>query len=123
MAKPIQKPHLVFYDDACPMCSKEIEHYRKLKTLTPIKWVPIHQNEQTIIDLGFNKEELLKVMHILRADGVIVTGAAAFATMWHAIKRYHYAGVLVYKFKLIPILDFFYNYFAKWRYKRQSCST
>jgi len=106
-------PHLVFYDDACPLCSKEISHYRKLEAKHPIKWVPIHNDEKTLAEFGFNKQDLLKVIHVVRGDGVIVTGASAFATIWHSIKRYHLAGVLVYRLHLIPIMDYFYHHFAK----------
>ena len=116
-----QTPHLVFYDDACPLCSKEINHYRKLNTRDPIKWVPIHQDETTLTELGISKQEALKVFHVLRGDGVLVTGASAFATIWHSINRYHLAGVVVYKLNLIPMLDYLYHHFAKWRYQRQGC--
>ena len=114
-------PHLVFYDDACPLCSKEINHYRKLEACHPIKWVPIHQDETTVNEFGFDKQQVLKVLHVVRGDGVVVTGASAFATIWHSIKRYRFAANIVYRFHLIPILDYFYHQFAKWRYKRQLC--
>ncbi len=48
-------PHLVFYDDACPLCSKEINHYRKLEAQHPIVWVPIHQEIKLIESFGFTK--------------------------------------------------------------------
>jgi predicted DCC family thiol-disulfide oxidoreductase YuxK len=114
-------PHLVFYDDACTLCSKEISHYRKLTTIHPIKWIPIHQDERTLKEFGFDKHELLKVIHVLRGDGVVVTGASAFATIWHSVKRYRFAAEIIYRFHLIPILNYFYHHFAGWRFKRQVC--
>ena len=114
-------PHLVFYDDKCPLCSKEINHYRMLKTCHPIKWVPIYQEEEIIQQYGFRKQDLLERLHVVRGDGVVVTGASAFATIWHSIKMYRPVGTLVYKLHLIPLLDIAYHHFAKWRYKRQAC--
>lgn len=114
-------PHLVFYDDKCPLCSKEINHYRKLKTSHPIKWIPIFQEEKLIQQYGFSKEDLLERLHVVRGDGVVVTGASAFATIWHSIKWYRPIGLLVYKLHLIPTLDIAYQHFAKWRSKRQTC--
>lgn len=114
-------PHLVFYDDACPLCSKEIDHYRKLEVFHPINWVPLHQDISTVKNFGFSKNALLERLHVVRGDGVVVTGASAFATIWHSIKRYHWLGKLVYKLHLIPVLEYFYTRFAKWRYKRQFC--
>ncbi len=114
-------PHLVFYDDACPLCSKEINHYRKLEARHPINWVPLHQEKSTVESFGFSKNDLLERLHVVRGDGVVVTGASAFATIWYSIKRYHWLGKLVYKLHLIPTLEFIYTRFAKWRYKRQLC--
>ena len=114
-------PHLVFYDDACPLCSIEIDHYRKLETYHPIKWVPIHQDINTVINFGFSKDILLERLHVLRGDGVLVTGASAFATIWYSVKRYHLLGKLVYKWHLIPMLEFIYTRFVKWRLKRDIC--
>ena len=114
-------PHLVFYDDKCPLCSKEISHYRKLKTCHPIKWLPIYQEEKIIQQYGFRKQDLLERLHLVRSDGVVVTGAAAFATIWYSIKRYHVLGAVVHKLHLISFLEMFYKGFTKWRSKRQIC--
>jgi len=35
-------PHLVFHDDACPLCSKEINHYQSLDKCHSIVWAGIH---------------------------------------------------------------------------------
>ena len=114
-------PHFVFYDDKCSLCTAEIDHYRKLEACYPIKWIGIHHDSKTIEEFGFNKKELLERLHVLRADGVVITGASAFATIWSSLKRYRLVGNLVYKFKLVPILNFFYKYFAKWRLQRRVC--
>ena len=116
-------PHLVFYDDACPLCSKEINHYRKLEAYHPIQWVPLHKEKNIVEDFGFSNNALLERLHVVRGDGVVVTGASAFATIWYSIKCYHWLGKLVYKLHLIPVLEYFYTHFAKWRYKRQLCKT
>ena len=115
-------PHLVFYDDACPLCTKEIDHYRKLETRHPIEWVPLHKDERTVKSFGFSKNSLLERLHVVRGDGVVVTGASAFVTIWYSIKRYHWIGKLVYKLNLIPFLEYFYKFFAKWRPKREYCN-
>lgn len=115
-------PHLVFYDDACPLCSKEINHYRKLETCHPIQWVPVHKTKHLAENFGFSKGDLLMRLHVVRGDGVIVTGASAFATIWDSLNRYRWLARLVYKLHLIPLLEFFYTRFADWRYKREVCS-
>ncbi len=114
-------PHLVFYDDKCPLCLTEINHYRKLEKCYPIEWIGIYQDHETIAEFGFDQQQLLQRLHVVRGDGVVVTGASAFATIWSSVKRYRIIGNMVYKFKLIPALNFIYDYFAKWRYQRRTC--
>ena len=114
-------PHYVFYDDKCSLCSAEINHYRKLDEYYPLKWIAIHRESKIIDDLGFDKHELLMRLHVLRSDGVVVTGALAFVTIWSSIKRYRFLGNLVCKLKLVPLLNIAYNYFAKWRLHKQVC--
>ena len=114
-------PHFVFYDDKCSLCAAEINHYRKLETCYPIKWIGIHRDKKAIKEFGFNKQELLENLHVLRADGVVITGALAFATIWTSLKRYRLIGNIVFKLKLAPILNIFYKYFAKWRIQRRVC--
>lgn len=115
-------PHLVFYDDACSLCSKEIEHYKMLEKCHPIEWIGIHCNQEMINQYDFNKQALLRQIHVIRSDGVIVIGAAAFATIWSAIKRYRFVSKIVYRFKLIPLLNVAYRYFAHWRYNKKYCN-
>lgn len=114
-------PHFVFYDDKCSLCAAEINHYRKLEPCYPIKWIGIYHDSKTIEEFGFNKQELLENLHVLSADGTVITGAYAFVTIWTSLKRYRLIGNIVFKLKLVPILNIFYKYFAKWRLQRRVC--
>ena len=114
-------PHLVFYDDACPLCSREIEHYMRLKKCHSIEWIGIHCNQELINKYELNKQALLRQIHVIQSNGEIVTGAAAFATIWSAIKRYRFASIIIYRFKLLPLLNVAYRYFAHWRYNKKYC--
>ena len=80
------KPHIVFYDDSCPLCDAEIEHYKKLKTVHDISWLGIDSSWDDIKQYGFSKQTLLKRIHAVHSDGTIVTGAAAFALIWNSLK-------------------------------------
>lgn len=110
--------HIVFYDDACPMCNAEIEHYKKLKTLHSIQWLGIHSSWDEIKHYGLTKETLLRRIHAVKSDGEIVSGAAAFVLIWDSLKYYSILGQIVTTCRLLPILDWIYKYFAAWRYKK-----
>ena len=115
----MNKPaHIVFYDDLCPLCNSEIEHYKKITPVHSISWLGINESQIEIEQHGLNKQELLKRIHAIDSRGNIVTGAAAFALIWNSLKYYRVIGFLVTKLRLIPLLDFFYGYFAKWRYNK-----
>ena len=120
MDDPLVKdsPILVLFDDQCPLCTGEINHYRKLVKHQPVEWVGISKNAQLIEQLGYTREELLRRLHVVRQDGVVVKGAAAFAAIWSSLKYYRLASTLVYKLKLIPLLDFFYRRFWVSRHRR-----
>ncbi len=116
------QPHIVFYDDACPLCDAEIEHYKKCSAIHTIDWLGIHSRWDEIQHYGFSKETLLRRIHAVKSDGGVVTGAAAFVLIWNSLKYYSLLGRIVTLCRLVPVLDYFYKYFADWRYKKnRSC--
>ena len=118
------QPHIIFYDDSCSLCDAEIEHYKKLATRQAISWLGIHSCWTEIEHYGLSKETLLRRIHAVRNDGVIVSGSAAFVLIWNSLQYYHRLGWVVSKLRLVPLMDVFYNYFAAWRYKkRKYCET
>ncbi len=112
--------HRIFYDDLCPMCNAEISHYKKLTHLHPIDWIAISTSEDVINSHGLNKELVLKRIHAINSDGEVVSGAAVFSLIWNSLKPYRFMGRMIETLHLIPLLDFFYKYFAEWRYRRNA---
>lgn len=117
------QPHKVFYDDQCPLCSKEILHYKKLEHLHQIDWIPISSSSELIQSYGLSIESVLKRIHAIRSDGMLVSGVAVFALIWVSLKPYHLLGKVVTKLQLVPFLDYFYQFFAEWRFNRNSSCT
>lgn len=115
-----KQAHQIFYDDLCPLCNAEISHYKKLTHLHAIDWVAISKSEHVIQQHGLSKETVLKRIHAINSEGQVISGAAVFSLIWNSLKPYQFAGKLVETLKLVPVLDFFYKYFAEWRYKRNS---
>lgn len=113
------KPTIVLYDDACPLCTAEIDHYRKLVKYHPVEWVGINKSIQFVNELGYSREDVLKKLHVVKPNGEVAIGAHAFVTIWHSLKFYHYLSIIVRKLRLVPILDFFYQYFAAYTYKKR----
>ena len=116
------RPHVVFYDDSCSLCDAEIEHYKKISAVHSINWLGIYSDWNKIERYGLSKEALLKRIHVVRSDGTIVSGAAAFVVIWNSLAYYRRLGWMVTKLRLLPIMEFGYKHFATWRYKKnQHC--
>lgn len=76
----------VYYDGACPVCSREIAAYRQARGAEALDFV-----DATRCDAGalgeLPREAALAVMHVRRADGTLVQGARAFGEIWQALPR------------------------------------
>jgi predicted DCC family thiol-disulfide oxidoreductase YuxK len=72
----------VYYDGACHLCSREIEHYRKRDTQGRLKLVDISAPGFVAEAVGLDRVQVQKVMHVRLADGSLVTGLQAFIAIW-----------------------------------------
>ena len=110
---------VVFYDGGCSLCSKEINHYKHCDRRHLIDWIDIQSDANWLQQLGISREEAMQELHVLRWDGVVVKGAAAFASIWSKIPRYAIFGKLLYRFHMLPLANWFYKKFANWHYKKR----
>jgi ubiquinone biosynthesis monooxygenase Coq7 len=84
----------VYFDGDCPLCRREIAHYRGQPGATSIAWVDAANCD--VADLGDDlpREAALARLHVRRADGTLVAGAAAFAAVWSRLPAYRWlAGI------------------------------
>lgn len=71
----------VWYDGACPLCRREIALMRALDRKGAIHFVDAAQDD---VSCPVDRADLLERFHASE-DGVILSGAAAFAAMWRAV--------------------------------------
>ena len=73
----------VLYNGSCPICSREIDHYKKLSTT-------IEYQDLNKIDLdkwNFDIESAKKRLHV-EHNGKLLIGVDAFIELWRDIPRY-----------------------------------
>jgi len=70
----------VYFDGACPLCRAEISLYQKLGS--EADFIDISKGENATPEVGC--AAALKRFHVRRADGRLLSGAAAFAELWKA---------------------------------------
>lgn len=82
----------VYYDGACPVCSREIAHYRTRPGAERLDFVDVTTATDTGPDL--DRDAALKRMHVRMADGSLRDGAAAFTAIWQALPGWRWLGRL-----------------------------
>lgn len=83
-------PLHVFYDGSCPLCSREIDHYRGLDRHGRLCFIDISASGFDAGSWDLNRKELIKVMHVRDAGGRLYRGVDAFRALWLGLPRPFY---------------------------------
>lgn len=113
------KKATVFYDGSCPMCSREIKHYRRLKGSESIQWIDAATNVHELEKHGLTRDQAMARFHVLDAKQQWQTGAYGFIELWSHLPAYRWLSNTVSTLKAAPLLDKAYTRFASWRMRRQ----
>jgi len=105
----------VYFDGGCPLCSREIAHYRRLDKHGDILWVDITRDAEQVTRSGHERVDLMRRFHVLDTRGNWQTGAWGFAEMWAHLPYYRWLSLALRFSRLLPVLDWCYGYFARWR--------
>ena len=112
---------VVFYDGGCPVCRREIEHYRRIDRTRRLGWVDITREPVRLGGYGLTVEQAMRRFHVLDGYGRWQTGAAAFVEVWSHLPYYRRLASLVRVLRLDRPLEFVYRRWADWRLQRR-CS-
>ncbi|MFZ6847720.1 thiol-disulfide oxidoreductase DCC family protein [Undibacterium sp. RuRC25W] len=105
----------VYFDGACPICSKEISTYQKLKGGDHIQWVDASVCQDQELGDELNRQSALARLHVRDAQGKLVHGAAAFVEMWKHLPALSWVTPLLSNRIAIGLLDLAYNLFLRLR--------
>jgi len=108
----------VYYDGKCGLCRREISHYQRIAPEGLFNWVEITSNPAPFTAKGFRVEEGLKALHVEDDAGKMHIGVAAFIVIWQKLPRWRLLAVLASLPLILPLLEFCYCHFARWRFKR-----
>lgn len=84
-AAPAGQTVTVYYDGACPLCSREIGVYRGLRGADRVCWVDVQSADRAALGEDLTREEALARFHVRGADGSLVSGGAAFVRLWNSL--------------------------------------
>ena len=102
---------LVWFDGSCPLCRREIALMRRLDKAAAIQFVDVAA-ENAVCPI--NRAELLARFHA-EENGVLFSGAAAFAAMWRAIPILRPLGLLAKNVTVLNGLEWLYLRFLHLR--------
>ena len=109
----------MFYDGGCPLCRREVDHYRRLDKTHRVRWQDIAQAVSELEQRGIRAQDALARLHVIDRNGDLQTGAWAFAAVWDELPGYHWIARVLRGLHLIPVIDFVYRGFAPWRLRRR----
>jgi predicted DCC family thiol-disulfide oxidoreductase YuxK len=117
---PTQEPQqaclTVYHDGSCPLCQREIALVKSLAHQGAIEFRDVSSRdagEQVEADL--TAADAMGRFHVRRADGTLLSGAAAFIAMWSASPRLRFLSVIGRSRTAVAMLDGIYAVFLKLR--------
>jgi predicted DCC family thiol-disulfide oxidoreductase YuxK len=117
---------MVFFDGECPLCRREIRHYRRLRGADRIQWVDITREDPLLSSYGLTRERAMARFHVLDSEGRWQTGVWGFAEVWSHLPAYRWLAGLLRITRTLPVIDLAYRRFARWRVRNRcegsSCS-
>lgn len=113
----IRNSLIVFYDGACPLCRREIDHYMRRRGAEGISWVDITETD-TLVHYGLDRQAAMEIFHVLD-ERTWHLGASAFSRIWLRLPAYRWLANILIHLRFIPALDYIYRKFASWRFSKR----
>ncbi len=105
----------VYFDGACPVCRREIAHYRSQQGAASITWVDAANCGAAELGADLSREVALGRLHVRQADGALVSGAAAFAAIWNRLPAYSWLAGIASRRPLLKVMEAAYSGFLRLR--------
>lgn len=110
---------ILFYDGGCPLCRREIAHYRRLDRDLRIDWRDLHAADAELARHGLTPMQAMRLLHAVDRQGRRVCGVPAFMLIWRELPGYRWLARLLEWLRLVGLLDHAYRRFARWRFGRR----
>ncbi len=108
----------VFYDGKCGLCSKEINHYKKIAPKGVFDWQDITESTEALTPYGITLAEGLKYLHVRDEKGAMHIGVDAFILIWRQLARWRVVAFFVALPLIHPLAKLAYRAFANQRFNR-----
>jgi len=106
----------IWFDGSCPLCTREIALMKRLDRRGAIDFIDVAASG--VAECPVDRAELLARFHA-RENGVLLSGAGAFAAMWRAIPLLRPLGLLARIPIVLALLERCYVAFLRVRPRLQ----
>jgi predicted DCC family thiol-disulfide oxidoreductase YuxK len=104
----------VYHDGSCPLCAMEIAHYAAQEGADRLDFVDVSAPGAEP-GTGLTRAAALRRFHVRRADGTLLSGAAAFAEIWRTLPKWRIAGRIAAVPGVTAVLEGLYRLFLPLR--------
>jgi len=109
----------VLFDGSCPLCTAEINQYKRIAPPGKINWVDVSSPDFRV-PTGQTKEQLMIRFHVFKPNGELISGAAAFVHVWEQLPKWRLLAVIAKFPGVLELMEFGYKSFLKIRPRIQS---
>ena len=101
---------IVYFDGSCPLCRSEIRFYRSQPGAEELRFLDVSERAGIICD-GLTCSEAMARFHVQEPDGKLVSGAAAFVSVWERLPHWRWAAKMARLPGILSILEVAYRLF------------
>jgi predicted DCC family thiol-disulfide oxidoreductase YuxK len=103
-----------YYNGACPVCSREIGHYRRLGEIDraaggPLGWCDVAASPDALAAFGIDQAAAKRRLHVVDGTGRLHVGVDAFALLWETLPRYRPLAAIVRHRTVRPAATWLYD--------------
>ena len=76
----------IYFDGLCPLCSREIDHYRSYENSDRLEFIDIAHPNFDAVKEGLDPVGVHKKFHVKKVEGEILEGVPAFIEIWKTLE-------------------------------------
>ena len=101
----------VYFDGACPVCSKEIAYYQRQAGAQDCEWIDASRCTDAQLGADLSRETALGKFHVRHPDGKLTSGMGGFAALWRVLPKTAWLGRIASLRPIVFLLEQAYRVF------------
>lgn len=99
-----------YYNGACPICRREIAHYKDGADGDAVVWHDLGADPLALESWSIDRAAAKRRLHVIDRDGRLHAGVGAFIVIWRSMPRYRWLARVVGWRPLRPLVEALYDW-------------